>query len=216
MIRKGISQKIVALRANRQQACFMIKHILFPFDFSAQSRQAVPHVRALASRFHARVTILGVVPPAFEAMPADMGTREGDDVSAWTDALRLRLTQALAAEFSGLPAECVAEHGEAGFRIVDVAHDRGVDLIMMPTHGHGLFRSLLVGSTTSRVLHDARCPVWTATHAEEQRASGPQKTILCAVDGGPAGGALLTWAAGFSARAGAALTLLHVVDRVTD
>jgi nucleotide-binding universal stress UspA family protein len=194
----------------------MIKHILFPYDFSAQGVQAVPHVRALASRFQARVTILSVVPPAFQVMPADMGAREGDEVSDWTTALQVRLNQALAVEFSGLPAECVADHGDAGFRIVDVAHARGVDLIMMPTHGHGLFRSLLVGSVTSRVLHDAQCPVWTATHAEEQRTGGLQKTILCAVDGGPASGALLNWAAGFSARIGAALTLLHVVDRVTD
>jgi hypothetical protein len=30
-----------------------------------------------------------------------------------------------------------------------------VDLIMMPTHGVGTFRSFLVGSVTAKVLHDA-------------------------------------------------------------
>jgi nucleotide-binding universal stress UspA family protein len=39
---------------------------------------------------------------------------------------------------------------------------------MMATHGTGLFRSLLIGSVTAKVLHDARCPVWIATRAEEQ------------------------------------------------
>ena len=42
-----------------------IKHILFPFDFSAAGTAAIPYVRALADQFHARVTILSVVPPAW-------------------------------------------------------------------------------------------------------------------------------------------------------
>jgi nucleotide-binding universal stress UspA family protein len=191
-------------------------HILFPFDFSAQGLQAAPFVRALAGRLHARVTVLGVVPPAFEVMPAGMGVRAGEDVRGWTDALQSRLDQALVAELDGVPVDRIVDHGDPGFRIVDVAHQRGVDLIMMPTHGLGIFRSLLVGSATSKVLHDSRCPVWTAEHAEQQRAAGVPKTILCAADGRPASGDLLKWAADFSTRVGAALKVLHVVGPITD
>ena len=36
-----------------------IRHILFPYDFSTQGQLAAPYVRAYASRFGARVTILG-------------------------------------------------------------------------------------------------------------------------------------------------------------
>lgn len=194
----------------------MIKHILFPFDFSAQASQVAPFVRALASRYGASITVLSVVPPTFEVMPAGMGLRAGEDVSDWTGALQSRLDQALITELAGVPVERIADAGDPGFRITDFAHSHGVDLIMMPTHGLGLFRSLLVGSATSKVLHDARCPVWTAAHAEQQRAGGLPKTILCAVDGSAASGALLTWAADFSTRVGAALKLLHVVGSITD
>jgi nucleotide-binding universal stress UspA family protein len=41
-----------------------IKHILLPLDFSAASWAAIPFVRALANRLHAKVTVLSVVPPA--------------------------------------------------------------------------------------------------------------------------------------------------------
>jgi nucleotide-binding universal stress UspA family protein len=194
----------------------VIKHILFPFDFSAQASQVAPFVRALASRYGASITVLSVVPPTFEVMPAGMGVRAGEDVSDWTGALQSRLDQALITELAGVPVERIADAGDPGFRITDFAHSHGVDLIMMPTHGLGLFRSLLVGSATSKVLHDARCPVWTAAHAEQQRAGGLPKTILCAVDGSAASGALLTWAADFSTRVGAALKLLHVVGSITD
>jgi nucleotide-binding universal stress UspA family protein len=40
-----------------------IKHILFACDFSEQCSLAVPFVRAIASRFDARVTLLTVNPP---------------------------------------------------------------------------------------------------------------------------------------------------------
>ena len=42
---------------------------------------------------------------------------------------------------------------------------------MMPTHGYGKFRSLLLGSVTAKALHDAKCAVWTAAHSE-----GPEST----------------------------------------
>jgi nucleotide-binding universal stress UspA family protein len=55
---------------------------------------------------------------------------------------------------------------------------------MMPTHGYGKFRRFLLGSVTARVLHDAHCPVWTASHAENDCDSSPKyREILCAVDG---------------------------------
>jgi nucleotide-binding universal stress UspA family protein len=79
----------------------MIKHILFPFDFSAQGSQAVPFVRALARRFSAKITLLSVVPPTFEVMPAGMGVRAGEDVTEWKRALTSRLDQALIEESRG-------------------------------------------------------------------------------------------------------------------
>lgn len=193
-----------------------ITHVLFPYDFSIQGSQAAPFVRALADRFHARVTVLSVVPPTFQMMPAGLGVRAGEDVADWLRTLKSRLDDALITELAGLPVERITDAGDPGFRITDVAHNHGVDLIMMPTHGLGLFRNLLVGSATSKVLHDARCPVWTSAHTEQQRTGGLPRTILCAVDGRPASVALLRWAADFSTRVGAALTLLHVVGPITD
>ena len=55
--------------------------------------------------------------------------------------------------------------GEAAARIAKVARDRGFDLIVMPTHA-GVFRRMLLGSTTAKVLNDADCMVMTTQHAE--------------------------------------------------
>src|SRR5579862_9074153 len=65
-------------------------------------------------------------------------------------------------------------------------------------------------------MGDPACPVWTATHAEEQRSRDVPRTILYAVDGTPATPALMQWAAEFSQRMGASLKFLHVAPRISD
>jgi len=190
----------------------MITRILFPFDFSAQGLQTAPFVRALASQLRASVTILSVVPLNLSVMPLGMD----EDVAGWTRALQSRLDQALTTELVAEPVKRITVAGDPGSCITELAQNEGFDLIMMPTHGLGLFRTLLIGSATSKVLHDARCPVWTAAHAEQQQKGGLPKVILLAVDGGPASVELLKWADDFSARVGAALSVLHIVAPMPD
>jgi len=196
-----------------------IRHILFPYDFSEQGRQVVPFVSAFAKRFDARLTLFSVVPPAFDAVPAAMGgaaLRAGDVSADWRRSLQCQLDRALVGEFGDVTVERVADCGDAALRIAAFAHDRDVDLVMMPTHGLGMFRRVLAGSVTSKVLHDVKCPVWTAAHAERQHAPAIPGTVLCAVDATTEGVPLLQYAALFSKRVGATLKVLHVVEPMSD
>jgi nucleotide-binding universal stress UspA family protein len=193
-----------------------ITHILFPFDFSPQGDQTVPFVRAMAERFSAKVTLYSVMPPSFDAAPAGLGRRIGDDPAESRHELQCRLDQALIAELASVPVERVADCGDPAMRVVRFAESRGVDLIMMPTHGLGLFRSFLLGSVTAKVLHDAKIPVWTAAHTEKQGIGEVPRVILCAIDGTPRTPGLLRWAADLSKNCDAALKLLHVVTPITD
>lgn len=193
-----------------------ISHILFPFDFSAQGVQAAPFVRTLAQRFNAKVTLFSAVPPVWDIAPIGTAAIVGDSTTEWLRQLESQLDRALPTEMAGVTVERVADCGDPGLRIAHFAHTHGVDLIMMPTHGVGTFRSLLIGSATAKVLHDATCPVWTATHAEEARSRPLPRTILCAVDGGAGSARVMQWAAAFSAHIGATLKLLHVVEPITD
>jgi nucleotide-binding universal stress UspA family protein len=196
-----------------------LRHILFPYDFSAKGDHVVPFVRDLAARFGARLTLLAVVPPAYDPVPESMGGSQlhaGEDSTEWRRRLQERLDGALVEELASTTTDRVVEGGDPAIRIVDFAHGHGVDLIMMPTHGVGTFRNLLLGSVTSKVLHDATCPVWTAAHAETQTTPTLPRTVLCAVDGSEAAPAVLRWAAGFAASLGARLNLVHVVASISD
>jgi nucleotide-binding universal stress UspA family protein len=193
-----------------------IKNILFPIDFSERCCGAAPFVRAMAQRFGARITLMGVVPPFWQGASGDLSGVLVVDMDELKRDLEARLKDAFVKEFAGLTVDRVAEIGDPAETITRYAHTQGADLIMMPTHGYGPFRSLLLGSVTAKVLHDSQCPVWTGTHMEEppalQHLAG--RNILCAVDASPKSSPLMEWAAEYARLTGATLRLVHVVSGI--
>ena len=192
-----------------------IDHILFPIDFSERCHCAIPFVQSMARRYGAKITLLSVAQPFYYSGMGDAGGEllvvNKDDLLS---GLKARLDAWSIQEFAGFELERAAELGDPAQVIVEFAHDRAVDLIMMPTHGYGPFRSLLLGSVTAKVLHDAQCPVWTAAHVEEApcRYHVDSKNVLCAVDGLTTSVAVMQWAGRISADAGATMRMLHVVS----
>jgi nucleotide-binding universal stress UspA family protein len=192
-----------------------IKHILFPLDFSAAGVATIPYVRTLANQLHAKVTVLSVVPPAWVTPPGLIPPPSGLDPVALQNTLQAHLDE-LAMDGLESPPARLSAVGDPAVKIAEFTRDNSVDLVMLPTHGHGLFRELLLGSVCSKVLHDVHCPVWTAAHAEKQQAQETPRKILCALDGSEKSLALARWAADFSQRVGARLQLLHVVRTISD
>ena len=193
-----------------------IQNILFPIDFSERCCGAAPFIQAMAQRFGARITLMSVVAPFWHPVSGDLMAGVPVDMDDIKRELRLRLQGAFAREFAGLRVERVPEIGDPAECITRYAHTQGADLIMMPTHGYGPFRSLLLGSVTAKVLHDAHCPVWTATHINEppalQHLAG--RNILCAVDATPRSVPLMQWAAEYAKLTGGTLRLIHAVSGV--
>jgi nucleotide-binding universal stress UspA family protein len=189
-----------------------IKNILFPVDFSERACGGAPFVAAFMKRFGAKATVLHMVEPMPYVVYAD-----GAPVVLNLDTLReeaqAHLNESFLREFANLPATRLAAVGNAADSIIRFANTNKVDLIMMPTHGYGLFRSFLLGSVTSKVLHDAQCPVWTATHTEEPplKEHLPCKSVLCAVDGSDNSLSVLRWAGEFARNAEAKLRVVHVI-----
>jgi nucleotide-binding universal stress UspA family protein len=192
------------------------KHILFPIDFSDRCCGAVPFVDAMASRYSAKITLISVAEPMYYAGMGDPGGPIMINIDTILSDLKERLDNALTREFAHLSVGRIAELGDPARVIAEFAHANGVDLIMMPTHGYGPFRRLLLGSVTAKVLHDAECPVWTAAHVEERPCQNHLacRSILCAVDGTPKSVPLMQWAAAIAKDVGATLRLVHVITEL--
>jgi nucleotide-binding universal stress UspA family protein len=192
------------------------RHILFPVDFSERSKALRPYVKQVAQQFQAKLTLLNavVVPPGVYA--GMEGTYpELFDYESLSTQLRELLNnffdpadRAAIKEF-----ETVVESGDPVAVIVNYARAAGVDLIMMPTHGYGKYRSLLLGSVTAKVLHDAECAVWTATHSDAPELTKhlPCRNILAAVDLAEGQAGVIRRAAELAREWNATLRLVHAV-----
>jgi nucleotide-binding universal stress UspA family protein len=191
----------------------VINRILFPIDFSASSYSVAPCVKAVADQYQARVTLMSVMAQARKAgdtnAPADVPARDQEP----SKRLQTRLDEAVDQDFAQLSTETVADSGDPIDVINRFVHFHGVDLVMMPTYGHGPFRSSSLGSVTAGVLDGAQCPVWTATHVEVQpgRQHLRYRVVVCAVDGTPKSTPVIEWAARFASDWGATLRLVHVI-----
>jgi nucleotide-binding universal stress UspA family protein len=185
---------------------FNPRRMLFPVDFSEPCAAMAPLVAALARHFHAGLTLLHVLP----ANPADEHRNQAQEdfgAFAWP-------------HFAGMSTCQVIVEGDAAGAILKYACEHRIDLIMMPTHGYGLFRRFLLGSVAERVLREAVCPVWTDVHHESPIGADSSvpgdlrvRSVVCAIDLSPGSRTALRWAAGFAADMSAKLTIVHAVAR---
>jgi nucleotide-binding universal stress UspA family protein len=158
----------------------LFQKILFPVDFSGPCERVVPSVAAMQQAMRAQLILLHSIDLPCD-WPAHHSGKEWfnyDSLCACDDE---RLARFGATRFDGRHLDLLQESGDPATAILRSVEKRNIDLIMMPTHGYGMFRRALIGSVTTKVLHDVPCAVWTAAHSDSI-PSPAYKRILCAID----------------------------------
>jgi nucleotide-binding universal stress UspA family protein len=189
------------------------KKILFPVDYSSACDAVIPYVKEMMHRFSADLSLVhayGAEALAYSQLPLT----DPEVASEAHDGEACRLKEFAATMFPGHHVECAVRLGEAGKVIDNLVQHQGADLVMMPTHGHGPVRRLLLGSVTSKVLHDVSAAVWTATG---YALTGYQphvayRTILCPVDQSKEADAVFTAASALARYYEARLRVIRVVE----
>jgi nucleotide-binding universal stress UspA family protein len=146
-----------------------ITRILVPTDFSATADAALEYAFVLAERFGASLQLLHVLDDPFVAdgMAAEAYISEAPTLrTAMLKDARERLHHRAAAR-PAIETEVLFGHGAR--TIAEYAAERGVDLIVMGTHGRTGFAHLLLGSVAERLVRTAPCPVLTVRHPEERQ-----------------------------------------------
>ncbi len=189
--------------------------ILLPVDFSERSLGAARYAKTLTGRFGSELTLLHVLtPPHYEFGALEIGGSMLTELYAnRAEQVDKELETFMAGELTGTKATRVVLEGDPARRIVEYAHEEGIGLVVMPTHGYGPFRQFILGSITAKVLHDSDCPVWTGVHLEEAPQARPMafQNIVCAVDMGPQSCQALEWATAMQKAFGARLTVVHAM-----
>jgi nucleotide-binding universal stress UspA family protein len=189
-----------------------IASILYPVDFSPSCIAMAPYVKRAAALLKARVSLVHVVDPTgYNGL--QLYVRPISEVSEEHLAIgRDRLESFLTAEFPAAEFPRILTSGDAATEIARVAREDRFDLIIMPTHS-GIFRQMLLGSTTAKVINDADCPVLTSRHAQTI-APRPleHREWLCAVGLSSNSERVLRFASQVAAQARGKLSIIHAVQ----
>lgn len=178
-----------------------IKKILFPVDFSDSCLGAARHVEALAGRFEAEIMLLHAVGIGEHTLARERNPATNAQLDAFLATELKYFTTHRVCVTADDPARAIAEAGQSW----------DPDLVMMPTHGLGFFRRHLLGSVTTKTLHDVTCPVWTSVHAEfaPPLEEIHCRRILCSVDLRECSRSILEWAAWLAGEYQAILGIVH-------
>ena len=141
----------------------LLRSILLPTDFSECASHALSYAASLARDANASIICVHVVEPVMPTV-GYTGITEPLPVADISGQLEDTATRELpkiadCEECAGLEVEEVIAHGDAASEIVRVARERGVDLIVISSHGRTGLGRILFGSTAEAVVRHAPCPV---------------------------------------------------------
>jgi nucleotide-binding universal stress UspA family protein len=139
-----------------------IQKILFPIDLDADYQAIIPLAKDLAARHHASLQLLYVAPPV-TAFPSfyvniQMASFEAElQVTA-----REHMTALVRDFFPDFPKLTTrVELGYPGDKILQIAEQEDIDLIIMGTHGRRGIERAVFGSVAFKVVLSAPCTIVT-------------------------------------------------------
>lgn len=141
----------------------VIGAIVVGIDGSDTAAEAVRQATELARSLGARIHLVC----AYEAVPESRLRAERLEVPQdlqWTinpraDVVRLLEDEAETVRAAGVEVETLAREGDPADAILDVAEQRGADLIVVGNKGMTGAKRFLLGSVPNKVSHHAPCSV---------------------------------------------------------
>jgi nucleotide-binding universal stress UspA family protein len=134
-----------------------VKTILVAVDGSEHSEEAVRYACAMGPPLEAEVILLHVVPMLVSATPYH------DTVSDQPFMALQKVGEDILAKAKQIAGNCpmtdMIDHGDPAQRIMEIAEEKNVDLIVMGSRGVSGIKRLFVGSISDKVANQAPCPV---------------------------------------------------------
>ncbi|OGP72115.1 MAG: hypothetical protein A2Y80_06780 [Deltaproteobacteria bacterium RBG_13_58_19] len=140
-----------------------IHKILFPIDFAENLEPLLPWVSTMVNKFEATLYVLFVTQDladfsSFYVPHANIQSFQEEALKGAQQKMK-----GVAQEFfKGFPhLKTRVEMGDPAAKVLEVAQQEGIDLIIMGSHGRKGLERTIFGSVCDRVLRGATCPVLT-------------------------------------------------------
>jgi nucleotide-binding universal stress UspA family protein len=141
----------------------MFSSIVVGTDGSPTAQEAVRQAAQLAKHLNSKVYIVSAYEPVAAGRLRDERQQVPEDLQ-WTVNPREDVEQALKAgaaalQEDGVAVETLARQGDPADAILDVAEEKGADLIVVGNKGMTGAKRFLLGSVPNKVSHHAPCSV---------------------------------------------------------
>jgi len=185
-----------------------LSRIVVATDFSDFSERAVQRAARIAKQHNAELHLLHVVRPldlypSLTLTPDEFGHSDQDLQQA--EQTRVDAMAATLSSQVGIRVRPVTRLGRAHTEIAGYAQAVAADLVVAGSRGESTLMDLFLGSTASRLLRVATCPVLLV----KKPADEPYRKVLAAVDFSPVSAAVVSHAIGLAD--GARVETLHVL-----
>ncbi|MEV3901512.1 universal stress protein [Mycobacterium sp. NPDC050551] len=189
--------------------------IVVGVDGSPASDAAVRWAADEARLCGSSVTLVHVMPPAVATWP--VGAAYGS-LTDWQEANAKdvidRARHVIATIGVGAPPDVHTEMVTDNIVSALVAASKNARMLVVGNDGYGAVSRLLLGSTSSAVLHHALCPV-AVVRAEEGRTLDPHAPVVVGIDGSPASESATAAAFDEADRRGVDLVAVHAWSDLT-
>lgn len=138
-----------------------INNIMVPIDFSETSEMLIEYAVSFAKSFGAKLYIVHVVEDfsrySYISVPHVSMDNIMNEVYKHAD---IELKRFCTEKLEGKAEyEFILSQGEAYKEILRLSKEKGVDMILIGTHGVSGLERVLFGSTAERVIRGAKCPI---------------------------------------------------------
>lgn len=135
------------------------KKFLVAIDLTGDAQMIVQTASRLAGCFNATLQLIHVIEPIGINSPYELSPSLPADMQSVLVKRAEEFLNRLSEDLKMPDINRIVKIGSIKQNILSLAHDEGIDLIVVGTHGrHGI--GLLLGSTATSVLHGTPCDVY--------------------------------------------------------
>lgn len=131
-----------------------MQNVVVGYDGSEESKRALERASALG-RQGAKITVVAAVSLGLHG-PRSMGALNEDEMRAEREVLDAARNDL---KTQGIDVQAIEGEGEPADVILEAAKEVKADLIVVGTRGRGAAKRALLGSVSTKVVHDADCDV---------------------------------------------------------
>jgi len=137
-----------------------LRKILYPIDFSKESIRPLDLLRVIAAKHHSEVIVYHAIdvelPPVYYTAGIESALQLDPDLY---ERLKKKMRDLVGNALEGLRVNYEVAEGRAAHLIRTYAREEKIDLVVMGAAGSHGIGDFLFGSTASRVIQKAVCPV---------------------------------------------------------